>query len=189
MKRNAGFSLVELMIAMVIGLIIILGAGQLFLTVFQTNQQVERLGEKQAAVNFAVATLLRDIRRADPGTINREEGGSTPTLELTVSNRGDMAESSCGAGEDVSKAYRLNDSDSEGWALEVAQVCSSDPPDSGFSEVVAAFTSTGFDVDDSNRDDGIWVITFELMATDEDDGSPDPLVFHAVNRTAAVTPD
>ena len=45
MKRNNGFSLVELMVALVVGLIIILGAGQLFLTVFQTSRQVETLGE------------------------------------------------------------------------------------------------------------------------------------------------
>lgn len=188
MKRNGGFSLVELMVAMVVGLIIILGAGQLFLTVFQTNRQVEVLSEKQAAVNFAVETLLRDVRRADPDTIKWKEGGGTPTLEMTVSNSGDMAVTSCGAGEDVSKTYRLDESDSRGWALEVAQACSSVPPASGFSEIVSAFASNGFNVNDSGANDGVWVVNFDLMATDGDSGASDSLVFHAVNRTAAVIP-
>ncbi|MGM0694656.1 MAG: PilW family protein [Pseudomonadota bacterium] len=188
MRRNAGFSLIELMVAMVVGLVIILGAGQLFLTVFQTNQQVEKLGEKQSAVNFAVESLLSDIRRSQN---TPSWNDSDNELSLTVPNRGDVS-TGCDPGDPVDKVYRLSDSEvssQAGWALEMGQSCTGAVEGSDFQQVVAAFTSTGFDVDDSNRDDGIWVITFELMATDEDDGSPDPLVFHAVNRTAAVTPD
>lgn len=52
-----GFTLVELMVAMVIGTIIILGAGQLFLTTFQTFQNVDKISRKQEALIFAVSTL------------------------------------------------------------------------------------------------------------------------------------
>ncbi|WP_438584008.1 PilW family protein, partial [Billgrantia desiderata] len=62
--RQAGFTLIELMVALVIGLIIILGAGQLFLMGFQTFRQIELLSNKQAALTFATETLIRDIRRA-----------------------------------------------------------------------------------------------------------------------------
>ena len=59
-----GFSLVELMVALIIGLVIILGAGQLFLTGFINFRQVQLLGEKQSALTYATETLVRDIRRA-----------------------------------------------------------------------------------------------------------------------------
>ena len=187
MRRNAGFSLVELMVAMVIGLIIILGAGQLFLTVFQTNRQVEALSEKQAAVNFAVEALLRDIRRADQSENPISWDGEV--LSLTVPNRGDVA-LPCGSGDPVNKKYKLSESEvsaREGWALMMGQRCDLPVGDNDFQQVVSALIDEGFDVDVSAAGDGVWVITMELMATDGGSGS-DKLIFHAVNRTAAVTP-
>lgn len=65
MKMCRGFSLVELMVAMAVGLVIILGAGQLFLTMFQTSRQVELLSEKQAAVTFLTVELIREVRRGE----------------------------------------------------------------------------------------------------------------------------
>jgi len=177
----------------VISLIIVLGAGQLFLTVFQTNRQVEMLSEKQAAVNFAVETLLRDIRRADQSvnliSWEKPDSWDREVLSLTVPNRGDIA-LPCAPGDPVKKVYRLSgeqvsDRDREGWALEMGQRCNAPVVNNDFQQVVSALTDTGFEVDDSAASDGIWVITLELMATDVT-GSPDLLVFHAVNRTAAV---
>jgi prepilin-type N-terminal cleavage/methylation domain-containing protein len=176
MKRNSGFSLVELMVAMVIGLIIILGAGQLFLTVFQTNRQVETLSEKQAAVNFAVETLLRDIRRANPGSIDFDNN----SLELAVSNRGDLA--GCFAGQAVVKTYFLSGGD-----FRLSQDCGVSR--SGPDTLVSAFNpdgpNDGFHVEAGNVD-GVWVVFFDLIATDGGSES-DEFIFHAVNRTAAVT--
>lgn len=182
MKRNGGFSLVELMVAMVIGLIIILGAGQLFLTVFQTNRQVETLSEKQAAVSFAVESLLRDIRRANLGGLDWD--GSS--LTLIVPNRGDIS-TDCAPGDDVTKVYKLSDSavsDREGWALELGQSCDSTVPSGNLPDIVTAFVDGGFDVDGSLKDDGIWRITFRLIPTTG--AASDELNFYAVNRTVAV---
>lgn len=181
MIRNKGFSLIELMVAMVVGLIIILGAGQLFLTVFQTNRQVDVLSEKQAAINFAVETLLKDIRRAN--TIDWDEGSST--LTLTLPNRGDVSTTSCGFGDSFIKVYQVSESDSDGWALEVAQECPPSTPVSGFSEVVTAFLEDGLAVDETLGSEGVWVITFKLISTSG--SSSDDLTFYVVNRTAAVT--
>lgn len=175
MKRNSGFSLVELMVAMVIGLIIILGAGQLFLTVFQTNRQVEMLSEKQAAVNFAVETLLRDIRRAQVDSINVNPDGGE--LSLTVPNRGDVI-SNCDLGDDVVKVYKL-----DGSELRVSQDCG----DGGdFQPVVSGFEDGGLIFDDIHAEDGVLIVTFKLVPT-AGVGAPDELTFHAVNRTSAVT--
>ncbi|MCL7929666.1 PilW family protein [Halomonas llamarensis] len=64
-KRQAGFTLVELMVAMVVGTIIILGAGQLFLTTFQTFQKVDELSRKQEAMVFAANTLVNAYRKGE----------------------------------------------------------------------------------------------------------------------------
>lgn len=189
MKRNGGFSLVELMVAMVIGLIIILGAGQLFLTVFQTNRQVERLSEKQAAVNFSVESLLRDVRRANK--ISVDDSGARDEVSLRVNNREDMT---CSSGEkEVSKIYRLTSStvgEGLGRAIEMAQACGGTTP-SSFQQLVAGFEDSddAFELDDALLDSrGVLRISLRLISTDQG-GAADDLVFYAVRRTAALAGD
>src|SRR5690554_4159254 len=181
MRRSGGFSLVELMVAMVIGLIIILGAGQLFLTVFQTNRQVLILSEKQAAVNFAFDTLLRDIRRADPDDMDWDG----ERLRLAVVNRGDIA--SCGIGDPVRKSYKLSDAEVEGGAgfsLSLASSCDTSSEPAGFEDLVAGLTD--FRVNDVDKDIGVWVVEIDLVPTSGDGSGADNLTFHAINRIAAV---
>ncbi len=89
--KHSGFSLVELMVAMVIGLVIILGAGQLFLNGFQSFRQVEALGDKQAALTFVSDVLVREIRRGDFDPDRYEfrsaEDGESCTLFDTVDDQ------------------------------------------------------------------------------------------------------
>ncbi|WP_336269089.1 PilW family protein [Vreelandella arctica] len=66
-QRQTGFTLVELMVAMAIGTIIILGAGQLFLTTFQTFRTVDELSRKQESLIFTVNTLIEAGRKGDMG--------------------------------------------------------------------------------------------------------------------------
>lgn len=66
-QRQAGFTLVELMVAMAIGTIVILGAGQLFLTTFQTFQKVDELNRKQETVIFATSRLVNAYRKGEKG--------------------------------------------------------------------------------------------------------------------------
>ncbi|MEA2120276.1 PilW family protein [Halovibrio sp. HP20-50] len=65
--RQGGFTLVELMVAMAIGTVIILGAGQLFLTTFQTFQTVDQVSRKQETLIFAVSTLAEAGRKGNIG--------------------------------------------------------------------------------------------------------------------------
>tara|TARA_R100001039_G_scaffold7093_1_gene3082 strand:+ start:751 stop:1848 length:1098 start_codon:yes stop_codon:yes gene_type:complete len=64
-QRQSGFTLVELMVAMAIGTLIILGAGQLFLTTFQTFKKVDELSRKQETVVFASTSLVNNYRKSE----------------------------------------------------------------------------------------------------------------------------
>ncbi|MGO2242003.1 MAG: PilW family protein [Halomonas sp.] len=61
-RGQRGFTLVEAMVAMAIGTVIILGAGQLFLTTFQTFRAVDAISRKQEALVFAVNILTQAAR-------------------------------------------------------------------------------------------------------------------------------
>ena len=64
-NNQQGFTLVELMVAMAIGTVIILGAGQLFLTTFQTFRTVDQVSRKQEALIFATSTLSEAGRKGE----------------------------------------------------------------------------------------------------------------------------
>lgn len=64
-QRQSGFTLVELMVAMAIGTVVILGAGQLFLTTFQTFKKVDELSRKQETVVFAANYLVNQYRKGE----------------------------------------------------------------------------------------------------------------------------
>jgi prepilin-type N-terminal cleavage/methylation domain-containing protein len=174
-RCQSGFTLIELMVAMVIGLIIILGAGQLFLMGFQTFRQIELLSNKQAALTFATETLIRDIRRATD--VDFDNGALT--VEFT--NNNDMS----GCLGTVVRVYRLSQaaiSASEGWSLNMGQDCGSTPTGSAFEPLVTAFNEDGFFAEEI--DDGVWELSFQLMAGRN--GETDSFTFNAVNRNQAI---
>lgn len=64
-EGSRGFTLVELIVALAIGLIITLAAGQLFLNGLLNFKKLEELSDRQAALTFVSDVLMNDIRRAD----------------------------------------------------------------------------------------------------------------------------
>lgn len=66
-SRQAGFTLIELMVALLVGSLVVLGAGYLFLTTLQTFQTVDELSRKQETVIFAAHTLSAGIRQSKEG--------------------------------------------------------------------------------------------------------------------------
>ncbi|CAM4018247.1 prepilin-type N-terminal cleavage/methylation domain-containing protein [Vreelandella rituensis] len=66
--RQSGFTLVELMVAMVVGTVIILGAGQLFLTTLQTFQKVKEISQKQEVLVFAASSIVNSVRSSSAGS-------------------------------------------------------------------------------------------------------------------------
>ncbi|KGP31306.1 hypothetical protein NY67_01610 [Xanthomonas citri pv. fuscans] len=63
-RRNAGVSLIELMIAMVIGLVLLLGVIQVFSASRTAAQLSEGASRAQENGRFALDYLARDIRMA-----------------------------------------------------------------------------------------------------------------------------
>jgi len=63
-QRTAGFSLVELMIALVLGLILVGSAADVMISTKQTFQTTDELSRIQENGRFALDVLVRDIRMA-----------------------------------------------------------------------------------------------------------------------------
>jgi type IV pilus assembly protein PilW len=61
---NRGFSLVELMVALVITLILLAGIGQIFLSSKKSFTIQDSLGRMQENGRYAMETLTQDVRRA-----------------------------------------------------------------------------------------------------------------------------
>lgn len=153
-----GFTLVELMVALVIGLLIVLGAGQLLLFGIQSFRQIEELGQRQAALLFATDTLIRDIRRAE-SVDDRDDG---KVLDLTFLD------------DEPDRTYSLNRSDGEeSWSLYLEEEGDNQPLIDGFAE-------EGFIAGD---EDPVWMITFTLQ---KDRGKEEDIEFYAVNRSHAI---
>tara|TARA_B100000700_G_scaffold99155_2_gene111588 strand:- start:7184 stop:7717 length:534 start_codon:yes stop_codon:yes gene_type:complete len=164
--KQRGFSLVELMVSMVIGLMIILGAGQLFLNGFQSFRQVEALGDKQAALTFSADVLVKDIRRAESvGGIEGTDVGKNGQLEINFSD-GSI------------RTYYLDKPDYEDrdvWSLYLDEGVGSPQP------VVDGFRSgSAFSAEKVGAVGGLYLVTFQLVSESND------IKFYAMNRTAAV---
>ncbi|WP_445010838.1 PilW family protein [Vreelandella stevensii] len=64
-QAQAGFTLVELLVAMVIGLLVMAGATQLFISSQQSFRFQTALADMQDTGRFALDTLSRELRQAD----------------------------------------------------------------------------------------------------------------------------
>ena len=83
-RRQRGVSLVELMVAMVVGSLVILAAGSLFQEVNANAREVLRLADRQAVLSYALDTITAAVRRGDasPGdyVLRPAPDGETCTL-------------------------------------------------------------------------------------------------------------
>lgn len=65
LKTNAGFSLVELMVAMSLGLFLVAGVLSVFVNVRTTTEETSSFGELQENGRFALSLLSEDLLRQD----------------------------------------------------------------------------------------------------------------------------
>ncbi|WP_302139634.1 PilW family protein [Halomonas alkalicola] len=98
-----GFSLIELMVSLVIGLVLLLGAFQFYSALSSSYSQMRVLGDRQHALRFIVDVLSEDVRAVGrKGVVSNEPDveGSRLVYKLIYSP---SRKSSfyCGAGEDL----------------------------------------------------------------------------------------
>lgn len=128
-NRMAGFTLVELMVALVIGLIIVLGAGQLFLMGKQSYDRLAELALRQESLRFLTDLVSLDIRTASSVYAD----GSTLTLEYDPGVRSDDPYCS---GDDLSQVEYTLDGTSVMVQVQCVMLGSPGPPESLIEGVV-----------------------------------------------------
>jgi|SRR5690554_2428757 len=195
-KRLSGFSLVELMVAMFIGLVILLGAGQLFLTTVQNFRTVGHLSAVQGTVQFAADVLVRDFRRA--GKVSSDSGCEDDDAVVCFEKLTDRAErEGCASNDDMHRRYKLSErprgrNGGEGYELMQQHSCNSGSGWSAWEPIVAGLSEGGLDVEPVGN--GVYRVRLCLMrmgSNNRVDLSPcndgEWLSFYAVNRSEAVT--
>ncbi len=114
-KQSNGFSLVELMVAMVVGLVIISGAFSLHSTTRKTQQVNEAQMDMVADARFAIEMIAYDLRHAGVW------GGTNRGGLIECRYRGD-ATASCtasSAGEQLPVALAAGSDCAQGWYYDV----------------------------------------------------------------------
>ncbi|MDI5983512.1 prepilin-type N-terminal cleavage/methylation domain-containing protein [Halomonas sp. M4R5S39] len=124
-EKQRGFTLVELMVALVIGLLVILGATQLFVSGRLALNRVEELTWRQSNLDYVAETLFREIRIAN-GQVAPVSGGSRVSSSANLLIEFDESSSGydpyCGGDQLVGVEYfKPTDDDS----LRVQVKCSS----------------------------------------------------------------
>lgn len=100
-RRQAGLTLIELMIAMTLGLILVAAIGSLFVFTNRTNRQNEQLAGMQDQARFALQSLSRDIAMAGYwGGINSAATITPNTQDLDITNDSSTATVAFGTARD-----------------------------------------------------------------------------------------
>ena len=102
------------MVALAIGTVIILGAGKIFITTFQTFDKVRELSRKQESLVFITGVMIQDIRSA----INVDVESDAAAIGLLVSSAG----SRCDEDENLEKRYFLSEKNGK-FSLSVSGKC------------------------------------------------------------------
>ncbi|MBB3185466.1 prepilin-type N-terminal cleavage/methylation domain-containing protein [Halomonas fontilapidosi] len=126
-----GFSLVELMIALVIGLLVTLGAFQLFLAGKKSFDHELALAERQSSLRFLVDTISYDIRSASYTEFVDGAGTILSTNEQLVLSF-DKDNSICSSDVEYKVKYFASDG-----SIKMNQACGATAfPDDGIAEPI-----------------------------------------------------
>lgn len=105
-RHERGFTLVELMVALLIGLLVILGASQIFLSARQSFVSMEALALRQESLRFVVDVVALDIRSSGVENINDD---ASKQLDLGYTTR--TADPYCTGVDLVSVRYSFFEGD------------------------------------------------------------------------------
>lgn len=77
---QAGFTLIELMVSLTLGLIVMLGASQIFVSANKAYTETQRFAQLQGDLSLISDMLASDVRAASTVTVVNNAGNSTLTL-------------------------------------------------------------------------------------------------------------
>ena len=177
LNKQTGFTLVELMVAMAIGTVIILGAGQLFLTTFQTFRTVDELSRKQEALIFITGTMVQDIRSATDVSLGLDDS----TVKLSILSQNGV----CNEGEPLDKRYFVTESN-ESFSLSIRRKCANENSWGNSEPLVEGFydaSDDSFSVEE--LDDGLYKLTIRLAT--EKGQNYEEFVIHIQNRVSVFS--
>lgn len=169
-RGQQGFSLVELMVALLLGLLVVAGGLQIVSTITQTFRATERLAERQNQLIAVTELLALDVRTAE--ALALEDDDDTLAVELPGTRRADYC-SNPGTAPFTVRYFQ----DGQDLILDLEDC-------DGTQEVLAS---------------GIAVIDFNLLGDDEEaphsvevtlrqqsEASAPPIVFRTTSRALAV---
>lgn len=163
-QRQAGFSLVEMMIAMSLGLLVLLGATEAYQAIRLSFDRLQALSTLQSSLTFTSDTLLHDVRRARQ--IDTDTGQDPVEYVLHFSDGSNHRYRLSGPDNDATLEL---DRDDDGWA----------PLATGLMRKASLLSRVG------DAAHGAW----EVSLTFRDGSQQKTHAFMAVQRYLAVTPD
>ncbi|MET3105396.1 type IV pilus assembly protein PilW [Oxalobacteraceae bacterium GrIS 2.11] len=110
--RQSGFSLIELMVAVVIGLFITLGLTQMFVNMYSTSQSQNNLYEYQENQRQGIVLLMHSAQLAGYYASTPSATVSASTILVAQTNSGDGTTFVAGAGIVGKKGYPATGTDS-----------------------------------------------------------------------------
>lgn len=175
-----GFTLIELMIALIIGLIITLGASQLFITSKRSFDRSESLAARQETMRFLVDTLSLDIRTADRGGMSIS-GDNNEVLTLLYSGSQDN-DPSCATDEE----YRLEYSFEADKKTLFFQVFCGENPEPAFPKepLVSDIEEVSFPA--GGGESSFVDVLMRFTALDQETASGREIKFTVANRSAVL---
>lgn len=84
--RQAGLSLIELMISLSLGLVVLLGASQIFVSANQAYSETQRFAQLQGDISLTSDLLATDVRAASAVSLLNDANGNS-ILTLTVGGK------------------------------------------------------------------------------------------------------
>lgn len=181
--RDKGFSLVELMIALVVGLLIMLGATQLFIAGKQMFSHAEKLGKRQETLRYLVDVISQDIRMADPlSDALVEVPGEINLYYERTRNNDPYCSGAASANLSRLRYYQENSS------LMVEVFCGDADTSVSNQAIVSGIEDATFDLSIDPIDNSNFKVYVDVIFSLEPiDGVMDDIVFRVTNRASAVS--
>ncbi|WP_025566046.1 prepilin-type N-terminal cleavage/methylation domain-containing protein [Psychromonas sp. SP041] len=165
---QSGFSLVELMIAMSLSLLLILGIATVFSSLKNTSSYSQQLENTQEVLRFTNSIFSRAVHRADEMDNNSytgSDGGTYQQLDLTFNlDNLDTSESysSCLGNPMASQYY-------ESYRLTDNELLCAEYTTAGLDDSSKTFTAIGTNIDSLNFSITDDLLTVTITPTDETD--------------------